>query len=126
MLIAHIYEILIPSYPECDKCWASLGPLFLLGISYATYAAALWGTIPYLVEADTLGTAFGICTSFQNFATVIAPPILGTILESTKDCAPKSYKGHFYVEVFFIVVSVLAFMCNYGVAYFDKKKRLIQ
>ena len=64
MIIAHVYELLIPSYPACDKCWSSLVPLFLLGLSYTTYAVVLWGALPYMVEARALGTAFGICTAF--------------------------------------------------------------
>jgi len=38
-----------------------------------------------MVEARTLGTAFGICTVFQNFATLIAPPILGYIQEKSDE-----------------------------------------
>jgi len=63
----------------------SLVPLILLGLSYTTYAVVLWGSLPYMVEARTLGTAFGICTSFQNFGTVIAPPIIGWINQETED-----------------------------------------
>tara|TARA_B110000305_G_C18865156_1_gene370610 strand:- start:6 stop:269 length:264 start_codon:yes stop_codon:yes gene_type:complete len=87
MVIAHIIEILIPSAGEddcencCNQCWASLIPLVLLGLSYTTYAVVLWGALPYMVEARTLGTAFGICTTFQNLGTVIAPPILGLIID---------------------------------------------
>ena len=61
MVIAHIYQICLP---DCDKCWISLGPLILLGISYTAYAVVLWGALPYMVEARVLGTAFGICTTF--------------------------------------------------------------
>lgn len=76
MLIGHIVQLTITS---CDKCWYSYAPLVLLGLAYSTYSVVLWGSIPYMVEARTLGTAFGICTVFQNFGTLIAPPILGYI-----------------------------------------------
>ena len=39
----------------------------------------MWGSLPYLVEARALGTAFGIATAAQNIATVISPPITGLI-----------------------------------------------
>lgn len=64
MIFAHFYELVLPSAPTCDRCWASLGPLVLLGLSYTTYAVVLWGALPYMVEARALGTAFGICTTF--------------------------------------------------------------
>ena len=76
MIAAHSFELCLP---DCDRCWVSLAPLIILGLSYTTYAVVLWGALPYMVEARTLGTAFGICTMFQNLGTVIAPPIIGLI-----------------------------------------------
>ena len=61
MVVAHVYQVLMP---DCDRCWISLGPLIILGLSYTTYAVVLWGALPYMVEARVLGTAFGICTTF--------------------------------------------------------------
>jgi MFS family permease len=60
-VVSHIIEL---SLPDCDQCWESILPLVLLGISYTTYAVVLWGSLPYMVEARLLGTAFGICTTF--------------------------------------------------------------
>jgi len=79
MLLAHIIQPCVPSYPHCDQCWYSVIPLVLQGFSYTTYAVVLWGAFPYLVEARALGTAFGICTSAQNLATVVSPPLTGLI-----------------------------------------------
>lgn len=61
MICAHI---LLMTVDDCDKCAMSVVPYFMLGFSYATYAVVLWGSLPYMVEAKTLGTAFGICTVF--------------------------------------------------------------
>ena len=64
-VIAHISNFLIPTC-ESGVCsdFYSLLPLYFLGINYATYSVVLWGSLPYMVEARTLGTAFGICTAF--------------------------------------------------------------
>jgi MFS family permease len=75
-VIAHVIELLLP---DCDQCWESVVPLVMLGISYTTYAVVMWGSLPYMVEARLLGTAFGICTTFQNLGTLVAPPIIGYI-----------------------------------------------
>jgi sugar phosphate permease len=72
-----------------------------------------------MVEARLLGTAFGVCTTFQNLGTVIAPPVLGWIIEETKD---HDY-GYFWTSVFFIIISFMAFMFNVCVYMYDKKKR---
>ena len=72
-----------------------------------------------MVEARLLGTAFGICTTFQNLGTLVAPPILGWIQVQTED-----YQyGYGWVEIFFIIVSGLAFVFNCIVNLYDKKKR---
>ena len=33
----------------CDQCKSELVPLVLVGIAYSIYAAAIWGSIPYVV-----------------------------------------------------------------------------
>ena len=44
--------------------WISIIRIYLLGINYATYCVVLWGSLPYMVDAKILGTAFGICTAY--------------------------------------------------------------
>lgn len=58
--MAHFITMFLPA---CDQCYSEVGPMVLVGIGYSIYAAALWGSIPYVVEAKTVGTAFGICTA---------------------------------------------------------------
>ena len=36
--------------PECYRCYNEMYPLVLTGIGYSIYAAAIWGSIPYLVK----------------------------------------------------------------------------
>lgn len=38
-------------------------PLVLVGIGYSIYAAAIWGSVPYVVDPSSVGTAFGIATA---------------------------------------------------------------
>ena len=49
--------------PECDQCYSEMYPLVLTGVGYSIYAAAIWGSVPYVVTPQTVGTAFGICTA---------------------------------------------------------------
>ena len=65
MLIAHCLQLVIPMCEGSDcRHILPVLPLVLLGFSYSTYSVVLWGSLPYMVEARTLGTAFGICTAF--------------------------------------------------------------
>jgi len=60
LIIAHVLTMLLPA---CDQCYNEVSAMVLVGIGYSIYAAALWGSIPYVVSARTVGTAFGICTA---------------------------------------------------------------
>lgn len=59
--------------------WACLLPLIIVGFGYSIYASALWSSIPYIVPARTIGSAFGLATSIQNVGLVIAPFIVGLL-----------------------------------------------
>jgi len=72
-----------------------------------------------MVEARVLGTAFGICTACQNMATVISPLLTGYIQEET----PGAQKGYFWVEIYFIIVSLIALSSMIAVWRYDKKQR---
>ena len=75
IILAHAQQLVLTSHSRVF----AFTSLFLSGLSYTTYAVVLWGSFPYIVEAHTLGTAFGFCTSLQNLGTVIAPIIMGFI-----------------------------------------------
>lgn len=60
LLIAHLSNMF---FDDCKECYVELFPLIMVGIGYSIYGAALWGSIPYVVEAKTVGTAFGFVTA---------------------------------------------------------------
>ena len=57
---------------------------FLLGFGFALYCAALFGSIPYLVNSRVLGTAFGIRTMAENIGLFVTPMAVGQILSRSK------------------------------------------
>lgn len=38
-------------------------PEIIIGFGYSIYASALWSSIPYIVPARTIGSAFGLATA---------------------------------------------------------------
>lgn len=52
--------------PACDKCLNEMAPLSLSGFGYSFYASVIWGSIPYTVDPNAVGTAFGMATAVQN------------------------------------------------------------
>eukprot|EP00826_Nyctotherus_ovalis_P027370 TRINITY_DN2139_c0_g1_i6.p1 TRINITY_DN2139_c0_g1~~TRINITY_DN2139_c0_g1_i6.p1 ORF type:complete len:129 (-),score=22.52 TRINITY_DN2139_c0_g1_i6:156-542(-) len=59
-------------------------PLVLCGFSYCFYSAGLWPSIPYAVDKDLLGSAFGITTSIQNVGLALGPVIASAIVNRNK------------------------------------------
>jgi len=64
---------------SCPNKYFEVGPLILVGCGYSIYGAAIWASIPYVVKASTLGTAFGVTTAVQNGGMAIFPTIGGYI-----------------------------------------------
>jgi MFS family permease len=60
-----------------------MAPLLLSGIGYAIYATVIWGSIPYTVPPEAVGSAFGLVTSIQNLGQTIAPYAVGVIRDNT-------------------------------------------
>lgn len=118
LLFAHITNMLLPSCDPGDHCYSELGPLVLVGIGYSIYAAALWGSIPYVVEAKTVGTAFGFCTAIQNAGMAVAPSIVGAIIDATKT---DSSHGYFWASFFWACVCVVGTALNTWLYFEDIK-----
>ena len=82
-------------------------PLCMVGVGYSIYCAAIWGSIPYTVQPQTVGTAFGITTAIQNIGLAIAPTIVGLI----KDHTHRDH-GYFWVNAFFILINIIGLSLN--------------
>eukprot|EP00039_Didymoeca_costata_P016515 m.297845 g.297845 ORF g.297845 m.297845 type:complete len:690 (-) comp16404_c0_seq4:67-2136(-) len=94
-----------------------IGPMAAQGVAYSVFAAALWPSVPYVVDEAYVGTAYGMITAIQNGGLALFPIIIGTILdpcnydpptvpkhimtvEAHSDCV-KSLDNYMYSEFFF-------------------------
>jgi len=55
--------------------------MIVLGISFSLVPAAIWPTVPLLVEEKRLGTAFGLMTLIQNIGLTTFPWLAGKITD---------------------------------------------
>lgn len=69
-----------------------------MGISYSLLAASLWPCLAYLVPERSLGTAYGVMQSIQNFGLALLFLSVGPIIEA---------RGYIALEIYF-----LAFLCG--------------
>jgi MFS family permease len=55
--------------------------MVVLGIAFSLVPAAMWPTIPIIVEEKRLGTAFGLMTLIQNIGLTIFPWLAGRLTD---------------------------------------------
>ena len=102
--------------PGDDGSKLELVPLVMVGVGYSIYCSAIWGSIPYTVQPQNVGTAFGLCTAIQNIGLVIAPTVVGLIKTHTT----RMY-GYYWVLIFFISINIFALMMNMYLYHIDIK-----
>ena len=65
------------------------GPLVGQGLAYSIFAAALWPSVPYAVEEQYVGTAYGVMTAVQNTGLATFPLAVSALLTSCTNNPPK-------------------------------------
>ena len=58
-------------------------PMFLLGASFVLVPAAIWPSVPLIVEKNRVGTAFGLMTMIQNIGLGLFPWLNGRLRDVT-------------------------------------------
>ncbi len=60
-------------------------PMIMLGVSFVLVPAAMWPSIPLIVEKNRVGTAFGLTTMIQNFGLAVFPFMNGWLRDTTEN-----------------------------------------
>ena len=60
-------------------------PMIMLGASFVLVPAAMWPSIPLLVEKNRVGTAFGLTTMIQNVGLAVFPVLNGFLRDTTEN-----------------------------------------
>jgi MFS family permease len=59
-------------------------PMIVLGAAFVMVPAAMWPSIPLIVEKNRVGTAFGLCTMVQNIGLALFPWMNGLLRDMTQ------------------------------------------
>jgi MFS family permease len=59
-------------------------PMIVLGAAFVMVPAAMWPSIPLIVEKNRVGTAFGLTTTIQNFGLALFPWLNGMLRDTTQ------------------------------------------
>ena len=110
MILCHlIFALLLPGIgnPISAKIVAYLA-IVILGVSFSLVPAALWPSIPKIMETRYLGSAYSLIFWIQNIGLCFVPRIIGGVLQSTNP-------GHVEGTAYNYTVPMLIFVC-FGVA----------
>ena len=114
MFCAHIIYVFLP---DCDQCINGIPVLVLIGVGYALYASVMWASIPLVVEAKTLGTAYGLTHAFLNLGLAFAPLIVGTIVDDTT-----AGHGYMWASAFFAACGWLGIITGFFILCIDNAR----
>ena len=61
----------------------AISAIVLLGISFSLVPAALWPSVPKLIDNKVLGSAYSAIFWVQNIGLMSVPMIIGSVLDKT-------------------------------------------
>jgi MFS family permease len=63
--------------------WNPIPMMAVLGVSFVLVPAAMWPSVPLVVEEKRVGTAFGLMTAIQNLGLALFPYLNGKLRDMT-------------------------------------------
>ena len=69
--------------PETKSALLAYSTIVLLGISFALVPAALWPSVPKIIDEKVLGSAYCLIFWVQNFGLCFVPMLIGSVLASS-------------------------------------------
>ncbi len=79
MIVCHLtFAFVLPEFPSKPVAY---GSIVLLGISFSLVPAALWPSVPKIVETRYLGSAYSLIFWIQNIGLCLFPMLFGFALK---------------------------------------------
>ena len=81
MICCHLsFAYVLPLYPEK---WFAMTLIVVLGVSFSLVPAALWPSVPKIIDPVVLGSAYSLIFWIQNIGLCFVPLIIGYALQQT-------------------------------------------
>ncbi len=112
MIVCHLsFAFILPAFPQK---WFALLLIVVLGISFSLVPAALWPSVPKIIDEKILGSAYCLIFWVQNIGLCLVPMLIGSLRAST---------GSYFVPMLvFSSFGVLAFILSIYLKAEDTKK----
>ena len=81
LIVCHlVFAFLLPATHSSLLAYATI---VILGISFALVPAALWPSVPKIIDEKILGSAYCLIFWVQNIGLCFVPKLIGSVLESS-------------------------------------------
>jgi len=111
MVACHLsFAFLLPAVPS--KALA-LGLIVVLGVSFSLVPAALWPSVPKIIDEKVLGSAYCLIFWVQNIGLCLVPMLIGSLRQTTG--------GYLVPMIVFSSFGVFAFFLSIFLKAEDKK-----
>ena len=112
MIACHLsFAFLLPLFPSQ---WLALTLVVTLGVSFSLVPAALWPSVPKIIDEKILGSAYCVVFWIQNIGLCLVPLLIGKALDATG--------GYKVPMIIFASFGVLAFIFSFYLKIEDRKK----
>lgn len=112
MIVCHLsFAFVLPAYPSQ---WLALLIIVVLGVSFSLVPAALWPSVPKIIDPVILGSAYSLIFWIQNIGLCFVPLLIGEVRKSTG--------GYTVPMIIFAMLGVLALILSFALKALDKKK----
>ncbi len=112
MIVCHLsFAFLLPAFPSKVLAVAIIA---ILGVSFSLVPAALWPSVPKIIDERILGSAYCVIFWIQNWGLLLVPVVIGKVLDATG--------GYTLPMVIFSSFGVLALFFGIWLKREDKKK----
>lgn len=81
MIVCHLIFAFV--VPTTQSVIITLAAIIVLGISFSLVPAALWPSVPKLIDGKLLGSAYALIFWIQNIGLYAFPMIIGSVLKAS-------------------------------------------
>ena len=112
MIACHLsFAFLLPAVPQK---WLAVTLIVILGVSFSLVPAALWPSVPKIIDEKILGSAYCLIFWVQNIGLCLVPMLIGSLRNNTG--------SYFVPSLVFSSFGILAFIFSLLLKREDSKK----
>lgn len=120
MIVCHLIFAFV--VPTTQSVIITLAAIIVLGISFSLVPAALWPSVPKLIDGKLLGSAYALIFWIQNIGLYAFPMIIGSVLKESNPGVTDPLKYNYTVPmVVFASLGVAALFLGLYLKAIDRK-----